>query len=38
MVFERFNEHLRHFQFKSDFLSYCSSQCPNLKISALSPH
>ena len=28
MVFERFNEHLPHFQFKADFLSYCSSQCP----------
>ena len=25
MVFERFNEHLPHFQFKADFLSYCSS-------------
>ena len=25
MVFERFNEHLPHFQFKTDFLSYCSS-------------
>ena len=28
MVFERFNEHLPHFQFKADFLSYCNSQCP----------
>ena len=27
MVFERFNEHLFHFQFKADFLSNCSSQC-----------
>ena len=26
MVFERFNEHLPHFQFKADFLSYCSCQ------------
>ena len=26
MVFERFNEHLSHFQFKADLLSYCSSQ------------
>ena len=25
MVFERFNEHLPHFQFKADFLSYFSS-------------
>ena len=24
MVFERFNEHLSHFQLKADFLSYCS--------------
>ena len=36
MVFERFNEHLPHFQFKTDFLSYCSSQRP--EISTLSPH
>ena len=36
MVFERFNEHLPHFQFKVDFLCYCSSQCPEL--STLSPH
>ena len=28
MVFERFNEHLPHFQIKADFLLYCSSQCP----------
>ena len=27
MVFERFNKHLPHFQFKADFLWYCSSQC-----------
>ena len=26
MVFEPFNEHLPHFQFKADFLSYCSPQ------------
>ena len=31
MIFERFNEHLPHFQFKADFLSYCSSQCPELE-------
>ena len=31
MVFERFNEHLPHFQFKTDFLSYCSSQCPEFE-------
>ena len=31
MVFERFNEHLPHFQFKGDFLSYCSSQCPEFE-------
>ena len=30
-VFERFNEHLPHFQFKADFLSYCSSQCPEFE-------
>ena len=30
MVFERFNEHLPHFQFKSDFL-YCNSQCPDFE-------
>ena len=28
MVFERFNEHLSHFQFKADFFSNCSPQCP----------
>ena len=27
MVLERFHEHLLHFQFKLDFLSYCNSQC-----------
>ena len=31
MVFERFNEHLPHFQFKADFLSSCSSQCPDFE-------
>ena len=31
MVFERLNEHLPHFQFKADFLSYCSSQCPEFE-------
>ena len=36
MVFERFNEHLPHFQFKADFLSCCSCQCP--EISTLLPH
>ena len=35
MVFERFYEHLPHFQFKEDFYSYCRSQCPDF---ALSPH
>ena len=25
MVFERFNEHRPHFQFKSDFFLYCNS-------------
>ena len=30
-VFERFNEHLSHFQFKADVLSYCSSQCPEFE-------
>ena len=30
-VFEQFNEHLPHFQFKADFLSYCSSQCPEFE-------
>ena len=27
MVLKGFDEHLRHFQFKSDFLSYCNSLC-----------
>ena len=27
MVLDRFDEHLPHFQFKSDFLSYCNSLC-----------
>ena len=31
IVFERFNEHHPHFQFKSDFFLYCSSQCPNFE-------
>ena len=31
MVFERFNEHLPHFQLKSDFVLYCNSQCPDSK-------
>ena len=31
MVFERFNEHLPHFQFKSDYFLYCNSQCPDFK-------
>ena len=31
MVLERFNEHLPHFQFRSDFLSYCNSQCPEFE-------
>ena len=31
MVFERFYGHLPHFQFKIDFLSYCSSQCPEFE-------
>ena len=31
MVFEQFNEHLPHFQFKSDFLLYCNSQYPEFK-------
>ena len=30
-VFEQFNEHLPHFLFKVDFLSYCSSQCPEFE-------
>ena len=28
IVLERFDEHLPHFQFKSDFLSYCDFLCP----------
>ena len=31
MVLERFDEHLPHFQFKSDFLSYCNSLCPEFE-------
>ena len=31
MVFERFNEHLPHFQFKSDYYLYCNSQCPDFE-------
>ena len=31
MIFERFNEHLPHFHFKADFLSYCSSQYPEFE-------
>ena len=31
MVLERFDEHFPHFQFKSDFLSYCSSLCPEFE-------
>ena len=31
MIFERFNEHFSHFQFKADFLSNCSSQCPEFE-------
>ena len=31
LVFERFYEHLPHFQFNVDFLSYCSSQCPDFE-------
>ena len=31
MVFERFNEHVPQFQFKADFLSYGSSQCPEFE-------
>ena len=30
-VSERFDEHLPHFQFKSDFLSYCNSLCPEFE-------
>ena len=31
MVLERFDEHLPHFQFKSDFLLYCNSLCPEFE-------
>ena len=31
MVFQRFSEHLSHFQIKSDFLLYCNSQCQDLE-------
>ena len=31
MVLERFDEHFPHFQFKSDFLSYCNSLCPEFE-------
>ena len=31
MVLERFDEHLPHFQFKSDFLSYCNFLCPEIE-------
>ena len=31
LVFKQFHEHLPHFQFKTDFLSYCSSQCPEFE-------
>ena len=31
MVLEGFDEHLPHFQFKSDFLSYCNSLCPEFE-------
>ena len=31
MVLERFDEYLPHFQFKSDFLSYCNSLCPEFE-------
>ena len=27
----RFNEHLPHFQFKSDYFLYCNSQCPDFE-------
>ena len=37
MVFERFHEHLPHFQFKVDFLSYCALNVHNLEISTVSP-
>ena len=31
MVFERFNELLPHFRFKSHFFLYCNSQCSNFE-------
>ena len=31
MVLERFDEHLPHFQFKSNFLLYCNSLCPEFE-------
>ena len=31
LVLERFDEHLFQFQFKSDFLSYCNSLCPEFE-------
>ena len=31
MVLERFDEHLPLFQFKSDFLLYCNSLCPEFE-------
>ena len=31
MVFGRFNEHFPRSQFKVEFLSYCSSQCPEFE-------
>ena len=31
MVLERFDEHLSHFQFKSDFLSYWNFLCPEIE-------
>ena len=37
MVFERFNEDLPHFQFKSDFILYCNSQCPDFENSYTLP-
>ena len=30
-VLERFDEHLPHFQFKFDFLSYCNTVCPEFE-------
>ena len=30
-AFEWFSEHRSYFQFKADFLSYCSSQCPEFE-------